>query len=539
MADPTPSLADKMAALSNRFEAKIDERTEEIEAACNRFLNDGEDDATVQEGAITLAHRLAGSSGTMGFAELGKTAAALERALKSKNRTDIEAALQTLKEAAERKKRGQADCGEKSIVDGVETQAQPKGNASIHLLEENHELAEDISLQLGHFGYKGRVHSGGDGGDGEEDGKMIVHIHMPTDANGGMTTVTTVRRDHGNTAPLMVVSERDDLQTRLLAVRAGADAFFPKPLNIGRLVETLDELTADQIPDPYRVLVVDDDSEQAQAYSLILNGAGIKTEIITEPLKVMELLSDFQPDLLLLDINMPSCSGLELATVIRQQEAFVQMPIVFLTADGSQTGRLSAMRTGADEFLTKPPQADLLLTSVLARAERSRALGSMISCDSMTRLPNHTKIKEHLETELERAKRQNQSVAFAMIDIDLFKKVNDTHGHLVGDHVIQALAQVLRQRLRKTDIVGRYGGEEFAAILPDTDGETARKVLDDIRDGFGRIRHLGGGGEFFSTFSCGIATYPPTAEPVEITKNADDALYQAKDGGRNKVVLSL
>ena len=154
----------------------------------------------------------------------------------------------------------------------------------------------------------------------------------------------------------------------------------------------------------------------------------------------------------------------------------------------------------------------------------------------MTGLANHSKCKEYLETEWERAERQGKPLAFAMIDIDEFKGVNDTYGHWTGDMVITSLAKVLRQRLRKTDIVGRYGGEEFVVILPETDGPTAFAILDKIRDRFSRIHHASGDVGFFVTFSCGIATYPAAGDQARLTTAADEALYEAKRSGRNRVV---
>jgi diguanylate cyclase (GGDEF)-like protein len=124
-----------------------------------------------------------------------------------------------------------------------------------------------------------------------------------------------------------------------------------------------------------------------------------------------------------------------------------------------------------------------------------------------------------------------------MLDIDHFKKVNDTYGHPMGDRVIKSLALFLKQRLRKTDHIGRYGGEEFAVVLPDTNAEAAFKVLDDIRRRFAEIRYPAQPHDLSCTFSCGIAELGPDMEIKLLSSQADQALYVAKNGGRNRAAV--
>jgi diguanylate cyclase (GGDEF)-like protein len=129
-------------------------------------------------------------------------------------------------------------------------------------------------------------------------------------------------------------------------------------------------------------------------------------------------------------------------------------------------------------------------------------------------------------------------LCMAMIDIDHFKTVNDTYGHAMGDHVIRSVAWLLKQRLRKTDAVGRYGGEEFLVILPHADAERARQLLDRIRTDFSEFRHAENGTSFACTFSCGIAALKPGRTALSVIKLADEALYRAKRQGRNQIVVA-
>jgi diguanylate cyclase (GGDEF)-like protein len=304
------------------------------------------------------------------------------------------------------------------------------------------------------------------------------------------------------------------------------------------LVDSLDTLTAHEAPEPYRILIVDDEPELAQFYEWTLQGAGMQTHAVSDPLKVMEPLTDFRPDLILMDVYMPLYSGLELAMAIRQQQDYVGIPIVFLSGETNVDKQLSAMNIGGDDFLTKPIRPDHLVSAVAARARRSRALRSFMIRDSLTGLLNHTTTKEQIEIEVARARRSHEPLAFAMLDIDRFKSINDTYGHLVGDRVIKNLARLLQQRLRSTDVIGRYGGEEFAVLLTGADSATAFRVLDEIRSGFAALKQQSAGAEFTATLSGGIATFPHFDAGAQLTDAADKALYAAKNGGRNKILLS-
>jgi len=125
-----------------------------------------------------------------------------------------------------------------------------------------------------------------------------------------------------------------------------------------------------------------------------------------------------------------------------------------------------------------------------------------------------------------------------MVDIDFIKKVNDLHGHAAGDRVIKSLARLLKQRLRGTDTVGRYGGEEFAVIMNDTDATSAAKVIDEIRHVFSRLLHLSQDEEFSVSFSCGIADLEHFPDAAKLSEAAEQALFHAKQRGRNKVVVN-
>jgi diguanylate cyclase (GGDEF)-like protein len=254
-------------------------------------------------------------------------------------------------------------------------------------------------------------------------------------------------------------------------------------------------------------------------------------------MQIMEPLYSFKPDLILMDVHMNGCTGPELAAVLRQQESYLSTPIIFLSDEDDTGEQIAAIDLGGDEFLMKPVEPAHLVSAVSIRARRGRTLQSLISHDGLTGLLNHSNLKLHLEAELSRASRDDTDVAYAMIDLDFFKSINDTHGHAAGDRLLRSLGLFLRQRLRRSDVLGRYGGDELAVILPRTDGPTALQVLERIRESFSELRHRVGDVEIGATLSCGIATYPAKPAAGLLVQAADAALYKAKRAGRNRVEL--
>jgi diguanylate cyclase (GGDEF)-like protein len=555
--DRDKDLKEKLQALSLKFAATAGGRVAEIETASKRLLDakeDGDISKALDE-AIFLAHRLAGAAASFGFPSLGGTASSLEKflnsikssgggvsnggAISNEHIRRIKAFVNDLGKNLNKEKPAAAAL---SPSPTAAAKAKAEKQRLVFLIEADEELARDMAAQLGHFGYNAMVFPSTEGVIEAliktPPAAVLTCVALPEGNLAGIKLMARIRDVTPSPPPAIAISARDDLPARLAAVRAGARGYYSKPVDVARLSEALDAETEEEEAEPYRVLVMDDDESMAELYAMFLQSSGITTKTVTKPLDVMGPLAEYRPDLILMDINMPDCNGIELASVIRQKDDYVRIPIVFLTSETNQDRRILAMRTGADDFLQKPVPPELLLSSVQSRIERSRFFDSMITRDSMTGLINHSKIKETLGIEINRAARQGAPLSFAMLDLDRFKLVNDAYGHWSGDMVIKALALVLRQRLRRPDVVGRYGGEEFAVIMPDTEATAAGTVLNEIREGFSRIKHQVEGSKIQLTFSCGIAGVEPGDSVETLTIKADEALYKAKQAGRNRVVLA-
>ncbi|MCH8551357.1 MAG: diguanylate cyclase [Natronospirillum sp.] len=345
--------------------------------------------------------------------------------------------------------------------------------------------------------------------------------------------------------PLPVIfyqQEPPDMDTRLQAMRLGGKAFLDAEGGLLRVVERLERETRTVIPELYRVLIVDDSKTQAQHSAQVLNGVGIIAEVLNEPMALLQTIDDFQPDLILMDMYMPRCTGVELATVMRQQPQYDRLPIVFLSAEEDMAKQMAALAEGGDDFLTKPVHPSVLTATVQHRCKRNRAMRFWMERDALTGLFDHTHLFQRLQQEVVRAERQDQPLTFIMIDLDRFKSVNDTWGHGAGDRILKNLSLLLRQRLRKTDIIGRYGGEEFAIIMPDTTVEAASQVIQELLDAFSDVRHAVENDDIRQfitcTFSAGLAQLQTEESLTDLSGRADQALYQAKADGRARLSLA-
>ena len=538
----------RLEDLHKRFAGTLPERTRQLEECCIAFLAD-QSDAGAMENAVRAAHTLAGSAASFGFEDVSSAAKTLEATIKSwaektgnqdeKPELRISVCIESLKSALIESNSSfdtKAYCKAPEISHSLRPYEKV-----VFIVEEDHLLIRTLSLQLRYFGYLVRPFTSlaelREGAKNIMPSVIIINMTFRGADSPEARTISEIRNELMGNVPVVFISSSPDFDMRLQAVRAGAEAYFVKPVNITALIDKLDSLISGMTVEPYRILVIDDDAELSAYYSLILTQAGMITEVANDLVKIVSQISEFNPDLILMDMYMPVCNGIELSKVIRQMDEFVSIPIVFLSSEMNIKKQLTAMDTGGDDFLTKPIKPDHLISSISQRAERMRIIRSFMNCDSLTGLLNHTKIKEQLDIAVEKARRRNGKLCFAMIDIDRFKTVNDTYGHPAGDRVIKSLSNLLRQRLRRTDIIGRYGGEEFAVILEDTEADKARIILDEIRANFSGIKLQSDGKEFYSTFSCGIAAFPQCPDENFLASTADKALYEAKDSGRNRVIL--
>jgi diguanylate cyclase (GGDEF)-like protein len=336
--------------------------------------------------------------------------------------------------------------------------------------------------------------------------------------------------------PTILITQTVDFGSRLAAARAGVGAVLCQPLDSNELVDWLEYLTGRQRTAPFTILVVDDDRLLGEAYAQALRTAGMSVDVVDKVADAFELLTTSLPDLILLDVQMPSVDGIELARMIRQSRRYLAVPIVFVSGVRDMDVQMQARRFGGDEFVSKPVDLKRLVELVCMRAERAHVMRAAMERDGLTGLLNHSRFKDRLLHELERSRRSGAEVSLALLDLDHFKQINDTHGHLIGDRVIRALAASLTAGMRKIDVMGRYGGEEFGIIMLDTPPHAACVAVDKQRQCFSDIAFEAAGHRFQASFSAGIAGSRGHSGGEQIIAAADRALYAAKRAGRNTVM---
>lgn len=535
----------KLDKLTERYRAALPQRLAQMRAAWAQVAD--EDDRDALADLHRVAHSLAGSGQTFGYAAVSRVARELETALAAAlatgtladhvRQSDFDAWLSALEQAANgppQRRTNRADPA---------TFPADKGTPRVYLLEDDTQLAEHLVRQLRFFDYETEAFESVDAllaaCEHKRPDALVADVALPEDPEGGLRAARYLNdQAQGKSVPVMFISGRDDFEARLAAVRAGGRAYLAKPVDVDELIEELDRFSGRTLGGAFRVLLIDDDEALADSYALTLTRAGIEARVVTRAREAATCVDDFRPDLLLVDFYLPECHGLELVSIIRQNHAHASLPVIFLSTEADPIRQMEAVTTFGDDFIAKPIEPERLVGAVSARARRARLLAGLMSRDSLTGLLNHGAVKDEARAEISRVRRLGTRASLVMLDVDHFKQVNDRYGHAAGDRVLKSLARLLRQSLRETDSIGRYGGEEFLVLLPDSRPEDAARRLDGLRRRFAAIEHHAGDEMFRCTFSAGVASAEARDNVEAWLEAADGALYRAKAGGRDQILLA-
>jgi diguanylate cyclase (GGDEF)-like protein len=297
----------------------------------------------------------------------------------------------------------------------------------------------------------------------------------------------------------------------------------------------------------FTVAVVDDDDAIRRLVRLFLKRAGYAVVECTTGEEARARLTSEPWDLAILDRRLPDMDGVMLCQELKANPDLRTRYIIMLTGESEQEDKVEGLELGADDYITKPFQYPELLARIRAGkrivdlqkelVETNKRLELLSITDGLTKLHNHRYFQDELARAFEESARYERPLSLAMIDIDYFKKVNDTYGHAVGDEILKAVARLYRDSVRATDLVARYGGEEFAVMMPETALDDAITFAEKIRSMVESTAIPTGAGELRITVSIGVASvpHPDIHTAKELIVVADDALYRAKRSGRNQV----
>ena len=349
------------------------------------------------------------------------------------------------------------------------------------------------------------------------------------------------KSDQTGAPAFVIVSRRDDVATRKMAAQFEAEAFFATPINAHNFSSTLDVILESRSSSASSVLLVDKQGQQCKSIERTLQHANINCRTINGVASITDELVNYKPDLILVLHQIDDNEWCDAIKIIRLHESHFNMPIVCMIDDQHKSANKQALQAGADDcvigYALQGEQLDIIKQRIL----RSRRANHLIIMDSLTGALNRDAFLERANEEISLAIRRKETVCLAMIDVDHFKQINDENGHVIGDYVLRHISDYLNNRLRRSDVVGRYAGDEFLVLLPDTDLDSAYLVLDMIRKNLVAHNISVNNADVRVSISLGLVAARPT-EPIDIEAlivDADKKLYEAKVAGRNMLVAGV
>jgi diguanylate cyclase (GGDEF)-like protein len=352
--------------------------------------------------------------------------------------------------------------------------------------------------------------------------------------------IKTARARVGRRLALLSFSDSGELPVRLRAMRAGADSFIPLPAQssdvMGRIAELLDADTAN----PFRVLIVEDDRSQAIFAESILRKAGMNTAAVTDPLAALDRLEGFNPELILMDLYMPNCSGMELTAIIRERQAFINTPIVFLSGEHDEEKHFEALNAGGDDFLSKPIRPKHLISAVTNRVRRARQLGRRAQAqdprDPVTGLYQRAYVLDRLNATLAGEDAAAQAGGLLYVELDGAGQIRERVGLTIFDALLNQVGAFIASHVEAKDFAARYGDTSFILLCHSGDDAALARLATDLRDRTAREVFAHEGKTLTVSLGFGICAFASGLGDAGTMLNAAErALADARAPGHNRI----
>jgi two-component system cell cycle response regulator len=402
---------------------------------------------------------------------------------------------------------------------------------------------------------------------------VLLDVMMPG-MNGFEVTVQIKNCPETADIPIILVTALDGSDNKVKGLEAGADDFLNKPVHtvelktrvksLLRLKRYCDQLKArahaqgmvfspfsrdDAMPElglP-RLLIVEDSPVDAKLIKSLLNSLACSTMSVHSGEEALSICNNHKIDIMILDLLLPGLDGYEVVKQIKENSLTQSTQIIVVTSLQDIQSKIKGFDFGADDFLVKPINFNEFRARVNSLIKKKAYHDKLMSSfevavqaaitDKLTGLYNNGYLQHYLKDEVKRADRQHHPVSLLMLDIDDFKLVNDRHGHLAGDNLLREIATKLGDSIREVDVLARFGGDEFAIILPYAQKEYATAVAERIRLSVENFTvAVNDQTSLTTSLSIGVAEYEPGVDAAKnVIQKADQALYKAKSTGKNKV----
>jgi diguanylate cyclase (GGDEF)-like protein len=341
---------------------------------------------------------------------------------------------------------------------------------------------------------------------------------------------------------LLTFSESAELPVRLRAMRAGADSFISLPARSAEVMARIAELLEADTSDPFRILIVEDDRSQAIFAESILRKAGMSTSAVTDPLAALDELDRFRPELILMDLYMPNCSGLELTAIIREREQFINTPIVFLSGEQDQEKHFEALNAGGDDFLSKPIRPKHLISAVTNRVRRARALARRAQTvnprDPITGLYDRAYVFDRLNALLAGEEPAAHGGGLLYVELDGAGQIRERLGLTAFDALLNQVGAFLAAHTDAKDLVTRYGDTSFVILVHDGDAAALGALAAELRARTAREVFEHDGKTLTVSLALGICPFRAGLGDASAMLNAAErAMSDARSSGQERIGL--
>lgn len=294
--------------------------------------------------------------------------------------------------------------------------------------------------------------------------------------------------------------------------------------------------TPEQTKDQPRLLIADRDPALLVEWKEYLESKSFHVLVSTDFEKTIDTFYDVKPDCLIMDAGLKDEKGLSLLESLQASGQQMLTPVLVIGDNPNRENRLDAYRAGADDFMSKPLDLEEFEVRVSRQVGRKKQYDDLLLIDELTKAYNRKYFQSFFAKQQSNLTRVKEPFSVGVIDLDYFKQVNDTYGHVVGDEVLKQLASYMKQNMRSGDVFARYGGEEFAMLLPNTAIEQAKKLVERLLNGFMQLNFQSNQVSFTCSFSGGVVQVTEGGLTLErVMECADKALYEAKKNGKARV----